>query len=674
MNNIFGYQLPGIYAGIQWYKGTKVKIVPRKDGNFSTSIFLGHVGILRDDVWSSSNTAEVHLEDWGGNPESYVVVPVLELEELKIEKMNPHGFHLSIFEPGDVVEIIRTKNCIPAGDCLGKKGVVADRVWSSSTEVLVQLEGELNYRAFCRENVWLIKAVGYAKKQQEMKKEDDTTGTPFKFSMGEQVRIVSSVSYEPTDRIGTIVGRFANYMEHGEPEVIYEVEGPNFIGRPKYKEEELMSQHYYTPGYTAQTSTPEEVSAYWANVEKEYKEKQIEVTDQHKQPGIKKITIGEPTAFTKPGVYIADIPNASFYKEPNTPINIGTPAFEIGDRVKVIKLTALNPVRRYVESLNEFGVVSYVGTGVVSVKLHDTSMNYELSDLKKEFAIGDKVYYRKYSNGVGTVKALHDSFGFYHIEFPGGGVVDTYYGDLEYIPEEKKEEIVDPEALTIKAGGKFILNPGNGTKMGEGMDKVVFVKGNKDAFAITPNSFKMNQPIYCDDIPKRDSNKDVYKYSVKFINAAGDDVTSALPGRELFPEPYRNTSMKKVFEKCYGPQTTYCATIVLASGRVVNIPAPDPKLWDLKATTKIRKITQLWCDDEDYIETEDNLSPLDRWDIHHEEGKCWLKDMARIVNEETKNGPFETKFSYVTEIRKYVRKETKPEVYECANPVLRYLW
>lgn len=329
--------------------------------------------------------------------------------------------------------------------------------------------------------------------------------------------------------------------------------------------------------------------------------------------------------------------------------------FKIGDRVKTAEDVSCNLG-------NYYGIVTEFGGSLIRVSIPYLNDRwwFRPEQLKKEFAVGDKVTDLNYSKSFGTVRSGPDASGYFTVDFPSS-TLKTWYDQLTYVPEEKKSG----DDLTIVAGGtawgpvstkapthkldinkngdSFTINPGNGTKM---------------------NSFVMNQPILLDNIPK--SPPDVHSYSIKFITAEGDDHFIG------FDEGHTNTSMKKVFEKCYGSQTTYSATIVLASGRVVNIPNPNEKDWTLKNTEKVTRIEPVLLDHEEWNEDVDEFV-LNSF-VEHEEGKCWLKDMARIIEQKDVVSPFETKFSYVTEIRKYVRKPIEKPAYECTMPALRCLW
>jgi hypothetical protein len=463
---------------------------------------------------------------------------------------------------------------------------------------------------------------------------------------------------------------------------------------PEKEAKKMFDNRCY--GYPTQVASPEESAEYWAKVKETY-EKKIAVTNQHKQPS-SNVMIGPPRQYAKPGVYISE-----YYKEPENydinpneialpqgvmvsslppekTINIGTPeTFKIGDRVRVKELT--DPARPdcYLKLSKEFGVVLYVGDICATVDFPQFSENFVVPfrNLKKEFAVGDKVYYRSKTNGVGTIKSgpnpnYYDN---YLIEFPGAAMLETYYGDLEYVPEVKKET---EGAGTVTIGHVTGFDKGSSDKTA-----IYEFSQNHDAFG---PSFQMNQPITLD--------RGTHKSAIKFLNSGDDNIevlkttikdylTDSLDKRDNTSimkylvdrdSEKRNKSMSTVFENIYGVQTTYSATIVLANGETVNIPDPDAKAWELKRTTKFDEVYPCFIDSDDRL----RISCFDEVffaELADEHSRCWAKDMARIVNEEIDKGPFEKHFSYVSEIREYIRKPLQQkEEYPCCFSTLRNLW
>lgn len=113
---------------------------------------------------------------------------------------------------------------------------------------------------------------------------------------------------------------------------------------------------------------------------------------------------------------------------------------------------------------------------------------------------------------------------------------------------------------------------------------------------------------------------------------------------------------------------TNSATIVLASGREVRMPDPGPG-WELVETQtdlNYLKVHASLIKDAPAGQGSGSLHLGEgvgkRLLVMHEPGLCWLGDMCNIINKIEKKGPFETKFSYVTELRKFVIKKKHDEV------------
>ena len=334
--------------------------------------------------------------------------------------------------------------------------------------------------------------------------------------------------------------------------------------------------------------------------------------------------------------------------------------FKIGDRVK----TRVNVSR---DKENLYGVVVEASGSIVRVDIPSLNDRWWFSpeQLKKEFAVGDRVKDRRgvqftvvekasdvSSMGVLTYRLLQDD-----------GISCYNYGCsmLTYIPEEKKEA---EGAGTVSINGKEIGHVIGWDKGADDKTAIYELKSNMniDNFA-APNGFSLNQPIFMDkQAENRLHVEDVHKVDIKFMTQAEID-------RELVYKHYLYMPEVKIE---YKPQTTYSATIVLASGRVVNVPNPNEKAWTLKSTEKVTRIEPVLLDHEEGNEDVDEFVLTSF--VEHEEGLCWLKDMSRIIEQKDVVSPFETKFSYVTEIRKYVRKPIETPIYECTMPALRCLW
>lgn len=132
--------------------------------------------------------------------------------------------------------------------------------------------------------------------------------------------------------------------------------------------------------------------------------------------------------------------------------------------------------------------------------------------------------------------------------------------------------------------------------------------------------------------------------------------------------------------------TTVSATIVLASGREVRMPDPNPEKWELFETRSLGPASRVRArrgapntDKDSFLiisrcaaEGKDEEQP----EVRHETGRCWLKDMTRIVNMTQKPDHFTTKYAYVTELRLY-KERVLDAVFDddLAFPTLRaYLW
>lgn len=162
----------------------------------------------------------------------------------------------------------------------------------------------------------------------------------------------------------------------------------------------------------------------------------------------------------------------------------------------------------------------------------------------------------------------------------------------------------------------------------------------------------------------------------------------------LKPEP-RIPQASEMFERV-DPKITHSATITLANGRQVIIPDPDPKLWTLDKTIKFDKVAEVFanicmpytpagkCDEDVYSlsgevilkKDAEGIALCDPFDYHiqHEQGKCFLKDMARIINETIDEPPFTHRFSCVTEVRQWFRKPVEEDRYQSVLPALSVLW
>jgi hypothetical protein len=125
---------------------------------------------------------------------------------------------------------------------------------------------------------------------------------------------------------------------------------------------------------------------------------------------------------------------------------------------------------------------------------------------------------------------------------------------------------------------------------------------------------------------------------------------------------------------------TWSATIVLASGREVRIPDPNPEKWELVETKKDLPIVPVQIVLEALFSSAGVNGP-DRLHqksythaVVHEQGRCWIKDMKRIVEQGEHKGPFEHRFSYLVELRHFKERAVEENSYPNSLPTLSVLW
>jgi hypothetical protein len=131
-------------------------------------------------------------------------------------------------------------------------------------------------------------------------------------------------------------------------------------------------------------------------------------------------------------------------------------------------------------------------------------------------------------------------------------------------------------------------------------------------------------------------------------------------------------------------KTTVSATIVLASGREVRIPDPNPEEWECTEARKLGPASRVRYREKDWQNPNPRLvisrcslaGEQETKVVDHPEGLCWLKDMGRIVNETEKPDHFTTKYAYVTELRFFQERVVEAEFdSDRPYPTLRaYLW
>lgn len=143
--------------------------------------------------------------------------------------------------------------------------------------------------------------------------------------------------------------------------------------------------------------------------------------------------------------------------------------------------------------------------------------------------------------------------------------------------------------------------------------------------------------------------------------------------------PVIEKKAKEASHKGLSPQYTYAATIVLASGREVSIPDPNPELWDPVQNDdydvsgpgyQVR--IEVRGGKKDFL-----LYAGDRviYDVKHPEALCWIHDMERIVNEIYMPDCFTHRYSYIKEIRAFRERIIDAEFDDRPYPTLRaHLW
>lgn len=181
-------------------------------------------------------------------------------------------------------------------------------------------------------------------------------------------------------------------------------------------------------------------------------------------------------------------------------------------------------------------------------------------------------------------------------------------------------------------------------------------------------------------------------YSVRFVTRRGKALTFQCPYSDLQFIPPVPLAKEEVLAKQYGmsnakkeevlanikhcqegppighrPAFTHAATIVLASGREVEIPPPNA-LWEL--------VERLEPGPQYRVVIDNNILQLAQpYAIHHDAGRCWLKDMARLVNQTEHVDHFTDRYAYVKELRVYRAKPITLAKDDCPLPTLKaYLW
>jgi len=256
-----------------------------------------------------------------------------------------------------------------------------------------------------------------------------------------------------------------------------------------------------------------------------------------------------------------------------------------------------------------------------------------------------------YAGKSGIVRSFRD--GQIEVEFDNGKGTFVFFRDVQLL--------VQPNAKVVHA-----------YKVG---DRVLgeFFNGERAEGTVT----KLHPPGYPGKIAVRFDNYDSYQ-------GAGDyhawDPRTLIPVSANVPEESAEEiehQQKTVYAALR--LTTVSATFVLASGRVVHMPDPVGDNWVLddlnvfpegtgvSVTTDRINISNVLLKDMD------TDMPINR--VNHEQGRCWLKDMERIVNARDRKSPFEERFACITVLRYFKVKLPEPETDNLSLPTLRaYLW
>jgi hypothetical protein len=136
------------------------------------------------------------------------------------------------------------------------------------------------------------------------------------------------------------------------------------------------------------------------------------------------------------------------------------------------------------------------------------------------------------------------------------------------------------------------------------------------------------------------------------------------------------------------PQQTWAATLELAGGRLVEVPAPDPAIWELEeerrweAEEGVRVHVAMAASRETDVAMKYARPVTDpHWGggvcmLGHDAARCWAHDMARIVNAQ---GPVgldpQVRGALLRSLRAYRRRPPVDPHADRAYPTLRaYLW
>lgn len=132
------------------------------------------------------------------------------------------------------------------------------------------------------------------------------------------------------------------------------------------------------------------------------------------------------------------------------------------------------------------------------------------------------------------------------------------------------------------------------------------------------------------------------------------------------------------------PLATWAATLELAGGRLMDIPGPDPAVWeeveehrwDAEENMRVRMRTETKVSDVEMRCFSPGRNGGGIYLLGHDAARCWAHDMARIVNEQ---GPVgvdpQVRGALLRSLRSYRRRPPVDPHADRAYPTLRaYLW
>ncbi len=131
---------------------------------------------------------------------------------------------------------------------------------------------------------------------------------------------------------------------------------------------------------------------------------------------------------------------------------------------------------------------------------------------------------------------------------------------------------------------------------------------------------------------------------------------------------------EQLYRKDDPPRETWSADITLADGHMVRVPDPDPARWELVKRCAPDVVCALEMTENGYVTRQEEGDVLIKRFLVHDEGRCWAKDMARVVNATKRLSPFELRFAHVTEWRLWRKRPARQERYGGSEGILACLW